>query len=117
MNVSHRVSEMAVSADGDWLTPLVNTWNEVASYIPESVKASIASALPSGALASKEDAAQGGASGRSKDLVLAVSFDVSDRLRAKGRRKNGFSNVFRRFLSGDSDSSECAASLVLDRVL
>jgi hypothetical protein len=66
-----------VNADGDWLTPLVNTWNEVASYIPESLKASIAASLPAAADKDAKDKADGLAgSARTKDLVLAVSFDV-----------------------------------------
>jgi hypothetical protein len=87
ITTGHRVEEVPVNADGDWLTPLVNTWNEVASYIPESVKSSIAASLPAGASdvgkGEKDKAAlasgaagDSGAAARTKDLVLAVSFDV-----------------------------------------
>jgi hypothetical protein len=76
-STGHRVEEVPVNADGDWLTPLVNTWNEVASYIPESLKASIAASLPAADRdAANKDKDKEGASARTKDLVLAVSFDV-----------------------------------------
>jgi hypothetical protein len=118
MSSSHRVEEVAVSADGDWLTPLVNTWNEVASYIPDSVKTSVASALPPAAAshvsgeagAANEAASSNG--GRSKDLVLAVCFDVRTREVAEF---GDFSADM--VVSGDPVAGQCAAALVLDRVL
>lgn len=62
---SQRVEEKLLNENNDWLSPIVNTWNEINSYVPANIKSTIAASLP---LVDKP-------APREKDFVIATSFD------------------------------------------